>query len=96
LVLVATGRELLAIEKHPAILWRVPLDSGVPVGLPLEAGADLLLATGDGIIERVDRKTGQSRAKVPLEQPLAAGPIVCGKNLAVVGQDGSIHIVKQP
>ena len=68
----------------------------MPVGTPLQTGDDLVLATADGIVERIDRKTGQTRAKIDLEQPLADGPIVCGKNLAVVGQDGSIHIVKQP
>jgi hypothetical protein len=96
LVLVATDRELLAIGKQPDIVWRVPLDAGVPVGVPLGSGDDILLATANGIIERLDRKTGNSRAKIDLEQPLAAGPIVCGKNLAVVGQDGTVHIVAKP
>lgn len=96
IVLVATGLELLAIDKQPAVVWRVPLDSGVPVGIPLGSGDDLLLATADGIVERMDRKTAQSRAKVDLGQPLAAGPIACGKNLAVVGEDGSVHILPQP
>ncbi len=29
-VLIATGRELLAIDTKPDILWRVPLDAGAP------------------------------------------------------------------
>jgi TolA-binding protein len=95
-VLVATSRELFSMDTRPGILWQMPLDAGAPVGVPLQIGDDLFLATADGFIERIDRKTGKTQTKVDLEQPLAAGPIAVEKKLAVVGQDGSVHIVPQP
>lgn len=95
LELIATGRELLAIDRRLEIAWRAPLAAGAPVGRPLELHDELLFAAATGIIARVARKTGQSRGKIDLEQPLAAGPIACGKNLAVVAQDGSVLIVPQ-
>ena len=95
-LLVATDRELYCFDSKPALLWKKPLPAGPPIGKAFVQGSDFVLASATGMIWRVDRQTGEVKGKLDLGQPLAGGPVACGKKIVVPGSDGCLHFVAGP
>jgi outer membrane protein assembly factor BamB len=92
-VLVATDRELFCFDSKPDLVWKKPLPAGSPIGRALAQGDEFVLASPTGIVWRIDRQSGEVKAKIDLGQPLASGPVAFDKHLVVAGTDGSLHFI---
>ena len=63
-LLAATDRELFCFDAKPELVWKKPLPAGAPVGIALEQGNELVLASMTGTVWRADRKSGEEKTKV--------------------------------
>jgi len=63
------------MSKFPTPLWRISDDSGVIVADGIESGS-LLLGTGNGRVQRMDRATGACVAAIDLEARMMSLPSV--------------------
>lgn len=95
-VLAATDRELFCFSASPELVWKKPLPDGLPAEGALEQGSDVVLASLTGTVWRVDRKSGETRGKVALEQPLAGAPVAVGKQMVVAAADGTLLVFQGP
>ncbi len=58
---------------------------------PVLAGGRLIVASTDGRVRQVDPASGQLLAETAIDAPAAANPVVAGRTLYVVTQDGMLH-----
>ncbi len=82
--LVASGGELVGCSAGKKLLWKSPLDGGVPCGIPLATKQGIVVATSEGRVARFDAGSGKELAKVEIGQPLVAGPTLSGDGVCTV------------
>lgn len=58
---------------------------------PVLAGGRLIVASGDGYLREVDPASGRLLRATPLGSPAAANPVVAGRTLYVLTEDGRLH-----
>ena len=93
-VLVVTkADDLLCIAADGGVAWRSALPYGPLAGRPIVLGEAVVLASRQGVIWSVDRRTGEPRGQADLRQPLATGPVPFGQRLVVGGYDGTLLVV---
>ncbi|MGA2032450.1 MAG: PQQ-binding-like beta-propeller repeat protein [Thermoguttaceae bacterium] len=89
-VLLATDKELLAIDERQELAWRVALPSGPLAGPPLAVGHDFVLAFQNGMLWRIAAATGREQGKIDVAVPLGTGPVLLNQRLVVGGRDGTV------
>ncbi len=96
-VLLATeDDQLFCFGAKGEKLWQSHLAYGPLAGAPMVVEGGLIIASVNGVIWRVDAKSGKEQGKVETGRALASGPAAVGDKVFVVGTDGSIYEVKQP
>ncbi len=97
-ILVATDQdELWALQDQSEPRWKIALPSGPLIGAPLPLGPDLVLASVDGTVWQLNGQTGESLARVEIDEPIGTGPVqFAGNRFLVCGDDGTIHVIQLP
>ena len=97
-ILVATdAKELLKVVGAAEPAWKAELNYGPLAGEPLVVGNDLVFASVDGVIWKVNGQTGEEITHLDVGEPLGTGPVqFSGSRLLVCGGDGTVHIVNLP
>ncbi len=96
LVLLATDTELICVDGQPQPRWNVALEHAPLVGLPWVVDTQLLLATDDGMLLRIDAANGDTVAAVNVGEPLTWGPIPYQDRWLVAGKCGVLMMVANP
>ncbi len=96
MVLVATQRDLWCIEPSGDTRWKVALQHGPPVGNPAVESQQLLLATINGSVWRLDLKSGKTIASTEAGEPLASGPVLFGNKVLVASKSGTLILLPKP
>jgi len=95
-LLVATDHQLLCVEPDGRQRWQAALESGPPVGTPTIDGAQLLLASAQGVIWRLDLASGKMLASSDAGEPVASGPVLVNGKILVAGKSGTLIVVPNP
>jgi outer membrane protein assembly factor BamB len=95
-VLLATETELACLDAAQQQRWKTALEHTPLVGQALLKDSQVLLATADGFVLRVDAASGKVLAAVDVGEPLAFGPVLYGDRLLVASQSGVVFVVSIP
>ena len=96
LVLANDEDKLLCFGADGKPSWTIGLIHGLPAGRPLAVGNDLIFASLDGVVWRVEAATGRELAELETGHPLGTGPVLLGKRLLLSGHDGTLYLIDQP
>jgi outer membrane protein assembly factor BamB len=92
----AGDEELVCINSQGQEAWRHPLKGQNVVGRPLVKGDSLHFATSAGLVHTLRLTDGSTGWSVDTEKPLSGGPVDIDNKIVVVGDDGSLNVVKAP
>lgn len=96
-IFVAAGDdELLCVNSQGVEAWRQPLKGQHIAGHLLVKGDQLHFVTSSGLVRTLRLSDGSEVSTVDTEKPLSGGPIDIGGNLVVIGDDGSLNVIKPP
>lgn len=87
---------LRAFDEDGEQRFEVPLPEGQPVGEPVHADGNLILAGENGWLVSVDPRSGELLGSRDLGQPISASPLPAGGRLLVPGAEGVIYITELP
>jgi outer membrane protein assembly factor BamB len=94
-IFVAAGDdELVCVNAQGQEAWRYALKGQHVVGRPLVKGDSVHFVTSAGVVHTLRLSDGSDVATIDTEKPLSGGPIDISGKLAVIGDDGSINVVK--
>jgi outer membrane protein assembly factor BamB len=97
LCLVQTDDSMLrGIAADGTQKFEVKLPPGRPVGQPIVVGDSIVLAGKPGWLVTINPATGQLLGTTDVGQPIAATPVLAGKNLLVPGEEGVVVITEIP
>ncbi|GIW92620.1 MAG: serine/threonine protein kinase [Pirellulaceae bacterium] len=82
--------ELMAVNDNLQSQWTVPLPHGPPVGAVSLSDSELLLATAEGWLGRLQLSNGQMGGEVALTEPATGQPLVAGNSVWIPGSVGSL------
>jgi outer membrane protein assembly factor BamB len=94
-ILVVSGRDLLVcVSPQGQELWRQSLGGESLAGQPIVLGDTVCFVTLSGLVRALKLADGAEAWTINTEKPLAGGPVAVGELLAVLGDDGSLSLVK--
>jgi outer membrane protein assembly factor BamB len=94
-ILIVSGRDLLVcISPQGQELWRQSLGGESLAGQPIVLGETVCFVTLSGLVRALKLTDGAEAWTINAEKPLAGGPVVVGELIAVLGDDGSLSLVK--
>ena len=76
--------------------FSVALPAGKPIGQPVVADGNIVLAGRPGWLVVIEPAAGRIVGQTDLQQPISATPFPIGSSLLVPGQEGVIYIVRVP
>jgi outer membrane protein assembly factor BamB len=91
---VAGDDELICVNPQGQEAWRHLLKGQHIVGRPLVKGDSVHFATSAGLVHTLRLADGGEAATIDTEKPLTGGPIAISGTLVVIGDDGSLNVVK--
>jgi len=95
-LLTTENDQLVCLDGTGKLVWQVALAHGQLAGAPLPVGGDFIVASGDGVLVRVEGASGKKLAELETGHPLGAGPVLFGEKLLLVGSDGTLYVEEQP
>jgi outer membrane protein assembly factor BamB len=96
-ILVAAGdNELVCVNPEGQEIWRHPLEGQNIVGRPLVKRDAVHFVTSSGLVRALRLTDGETLWSLDTEKSLSAGPIDVDDKLVVIGDDGSLNVVKAP
>ncbi len=96
-VLLATDAgELTCFDAAAKSVWQVPLPDSPPVGAAALDDGRLVVATAGGTLWFIDAVDGRELGRIDFERPLATAPTPIGREVLVLGNDGSLYRVEVP
>ncbi|MEZ6088965.1 MAG: PQQ-binding-like beta-propeller repeat protein [Pirellulaceae bacterium] len=97
LAVVATDdQKLAAYDSNGKQVWQLDLPTGVPVGKPLVAEGELLLAGQKGWVLKVEPQSGELLGATDIGQPLSGTPIAFSSVFVVPGEEGVVFAIDSP
>lgn len=95
-LLSTSGDGLICFDSQQEVLWTAELSHGKPTGPPAVVDGDYLFATEQGAVIRVDGASGAIDGVVEVNEPLDGTPLPYKGKIAVMGSDGTLHLVESP
>jgi outer membrane protein assembly factor BamB len=96
-IFVAAGDdEFVCVNGEGQEAWRHALKGEHLAGKPLVKGDTMSFVTSSGRVHTLRMTDGSEVWTVDTEKPLSGGPIDIGDKLVVIGDDGSLNVVKAP
>lgn len=96
LFVAAGDDELVCVNPQGQEIWRHPLKGEKVVGRPLVKGAAVHIVMSSGLVRALRLTDGGELWTLDTEKPLSGGPIDAGGTLVVIGDDGTLNVVKAP
>lgn len=72
-------------------VWKLPLEGATIVGSPLSLAGNLVVATSQGDVLRIDVSSGKLLKRVATQRPLGGTPIASGQAILLPGIDGTVY-----
>ncbi len=88
--------EFVCVNAEGQVAWRQPLKGETVTGRPLVKDDAVHFVTTSGLIRALRLADGSELWTLNAEIPLAGGPVAAAAVLVVVGEDGSLNVVKAP
>jgi outer membrane protein assembly factor BamB/TolA-binding protein len=94
--LTTDSEQLLCLDDHGKLVWKIDLPHGPLAGSPLAVGDHYILASTRGVVWRVGAADGKELGKIETGRPLGTGPVPLGNGLLLSGHDGTLYRVEKP
>ena len=94
LFVAAGDDELVCVNPQGQEIWRHPLKGQNVVGRPLVKGDAVHFVMSSGLVRALRLADGAELWTLDTEKPLSGGPIDVDGKLVVIGDDGSLNVVK--
>ena len=96
-IMATESSELIAVDPtQSSIAWRVPLESGMPVGKPLLESDTLTLVTEGGQCLSFAPASGELQGSTSLGELPGSGPSPYGDRLLIYANDSTLLVIKRP
>jgi len=96
-VMLATDdNRLTCFDGEGKLVFQTEMAHGALAGRPLAVEGGFVAASIDGVVWRIDAKTGEELGKVDVGRPLGCGPVRLGTRLLLVGVDGTLYQIQLP
>jgi outer membrane protein assembly factor BamB len=96
LFVAAGDDELVCVNPQGKEIWRHPLKGQNVVGRPLVKGDTVYIVMSNGLVRALRLTDGGELWTLDSEKSLSGGPIDVDGKLVVIGDDGSLNVVKPP
>jgi len=96
LFVVAGDDEMVCVDPQGKEAWRFALKGENVAGRPLVKGDSVHFVTTSGLVRALRLANGSELGTVDTERSLSGGPIDLGDKFVVIGEDGSLNVVKTP
>jgi outer membrane protein assembly factor BamB len=84
--------ELLCLDAGQNEAWRIKLPHGAIAGPPIVVGDQFLITAINGIVSKLDGKTGQELGQFDVGEPIGSGVTQYGGRSITLGSDGTLHV----
>lgn len=85
---------LLCLDASQNEVWRTQLPNGPLAGPPALVNGNYIIASINGIVSRLDAKTGEEVAQFDVGEPLGSGVTQYGSRSIALGSDGTLHVFR--
>ncbi|HYW81018.1 MAG TPA: PQQ-binding-like beta-propeller repeat protein, partial [Thermoguttaceae bacterium] len=96
-VMLATDdNRLYCLDGAGQLVWQATIPYGPLAGRPLAIRDGFVAASLDGVVWRIDGKTGEELGKIETGRSLGLGPLRLGTRLLLAGFDGTLFQIQLP
>ena len=94
LFIALPGGKIFAIQPgKEKPLWEVSVEPRVSASPVLDKKGGLLVVSNNGILQRIDLRSGKSLWSYTLAEPVFVSPLIKGERVYLVGEKGTLHIL---